>query len=59
MAKTQIMKPIILNPEESLLLEYQQEGWHYIVTFEDFKSIKEQQQVFESNAVGYERTKSL
>jgi len=46
-------KIIILNPEETLRLDYEY-NWKDLVTFEDYLSIKAQQEVFESNQKGYE-----
>lgn len=47
------MITIILNPEEALKLDYEK-NWKNLVTFEDYLSIKAQQQVFESNEKGYQ-----
>ncbi len=47
------MKTIVLNPEEAQRLDYEQ-NWKDLVTFEDYLSIKAQQQVFESNEKGYQ-----
>lgn len=47
------MKIIVLNPEETQRLDYEQ-NWKDLVSFEDYLSIKAQQQVFESNEKGYQ-----
>jgi hypothetical protein len=50
-------KPIILNPEEALRLEYEYK-WKSLISFESFLSVKAQQAVYDMNAKGYERTKT-
>lgn len=47
------MNNIILNPDETLKLEYEQ-NWEDLMSFEHFLSIKAQQAVFESNEKGYQ-----
>lgn len=47
------MITIILNPEEAQKLDYEQ-NWKDLVSFEDYLSIKAQQEVFESNQKGLE-----
>jgi hypothetical protein len=44
---------LVLNPEEAQRLDYEQ-NWKDLITFEDYLSIKAQQQVFESNEKGYQ-----
>jgi hypothetical protein len=47
------VKTIVLNPEEAQRLDYEQK-WKDLISFEDYLSIKAQQQVFESNEKGYQ-----
>ena len=50
------MITIILNPEEAQRLDYEK-NWKDLISFENYLSIKQQQNVYESNQIGYERTK--
>jgi hypothetical protein len=51
-------KTIILNPEEAQRLDYEH-NWKDLVSFDTYLSIKAQQQAYDSNEKGYERTKSI
>jgi len=47
------MTTIILNPHDTQRLDYEY-NWKNLVAFEDYLSIKAQQEAFESNQKGYE-----
>jgi len=47
------MTTIILNPEESLRLDYEN-NWKSLLSYQDYLSIKAQQGTFESNEKGYQ-----
>jgi hypothetical protein len=48
------MKTIILNPQEALLLDYEQ-NFQHLTSYEGYLSIINQQSIYESNQKGYER----
>ena len=48
------MKTIILNPEETLRLDYEA-NWKSLISYENYLSIKDQQEVYERNQKGNER----
>lgn len=46
-------KPIILNQDEHDHIDWKV-NWSNLVTFEDYMSIRQQQEAFERNEKGYE-----
>jgi len=48
------MTTIILNPQEAMLLDYEQ-NFQHLTSYEGYLSIIAQQATYESNQKGYER----